>query len=111
MLHSVNASLVTETPEIPKQAYGLLRATGCRLAHALFSIFGNPSVPETAFGHMGVHRGTKRLPKAAHYSEVTLLHSVDAPLVTETPEIPKQAYGLLRATGCRLTHALFSNTS
>ena len=34
MLQSVNASLVTETPETPKQAYGLLRATGIGLAHA-----------------------------------------------------------------------------
>ena len=49
--------------------------------------------------------------KADHHSDVTMLLSVNASLVTETPEIPKQAYGLLRATGCRLAHAILSRAS
>ena len=61
-------------------------------------------VPQPALSPLWVLDIKSNFLKEDHHSKVTMLHSVNASLITETPEIPKQAYGLLQATGCRLAH-------
>ena len=66
-----------------------------------------PGVLQPAVGPLGGSIGIKKNYKEEdQHSKVTMLHSGNASLITETLGTPKQAYGLLLATGCRLAHAL-----